>query len=416
MEGKVLLQDLAQSLANKRKMQRKDAEIFLKAFFETISNGILQDKIVKIKGLGTFKMIEVQDRESVNVNTGERIVIPGHSKISFTPDAELKDMVNKPFALFQTVIINEGTSLEDMEKMDGVNASDESIEPTDVSPEEGIEEPVVLTEPEVPVEQERQEEPSVSEKSEMQEKQAETPKEPAESLEEPDETPKKPDESQPLPVSSQQPPVNEAKWWRISPAMTALLFAFFWIVLLVGYFTGKNNWFNLDQIINKPSQETVVKVDTIYVEKLVEPDSVYMQEIKDSLRNVILEETKTKKVQPTVPVPQVAKPDPKPMPQAAKPDSKPVPQVAKPEPKPVTQVAKPVVKPVTANKQNPVAYEIVGQKGVRTIKAGDYLLKIIREEYGSDNVLKYVISYNNFTNPNNLPIGTEVKLPILKEK
>ena len=78
MEGKVLLQDLAQSLASNRNIQRKDAEVFLKAFFETISEGILQDKIVKIKGLGTFKMIEVQNRESVNVNTGERIVIPGH--------------------------------------------------------------------------------------------------------------------------------------------------------------------------------------------------------------------------------------------------------------------------------------------------------------------------------------------------
>ena len=117
MEGKVLLQDLAQSLASNRGMQRKDAETFLKAFFETISEGILQDKMVKIKGLGTFKMIEVQERESVNVNTGERIVIPGHSKINFTPDVELKDQVNKPFALFQTVIINEGTSLEDMEKI-----------------------------------------------------------------------------------------------------------------------------------------------------------------------------------------------------------------------------------------------------------------------------------------------------------
>ena len=120
MEGKVLLQDLAQSLAAKRNAQRKDVEAFMKAFFETIREGILQDKIVKIKGLGTFKMIDVQDRESINVNTGERIMIPGHSKISFTPDNELKDQVNKPFALFQTVIINEGTSLEDMERVDSL--------------------------------------------------------------------------------------------------------------------------------------------------------------------------------------------------------------------------------------------------------------------------------------------------------
>ena len=170
MEGKVLLQDLAQSLAAKRKMQKKDAEAFLKAFFETISNGILDDKIVKIKGLGTFKMIEVQDRESVNVNTGERIVIPGHSKISFTPDAELKDEVNKPFALFQTVIINDGTSIEDMEKVDVPpvdnsqviedsqnNKTEESVavqEPvvSDNQPIASVvEEPVIPTEPETPV-------------------------------------------------------------------------------------------------------------------------------------------------------------------------------------------------------------------------------------------------------------------------
>ena len=71
----------------------------------------------------------------------------------------------------------------------------------------------------------------------------------------------------------------------------------------------------------------------------------------------------------------------------------------------------PVVK-----KKTPVAYEIVGQKGVRTIQWGDYLLKIVRQEYGTDDALKYVVSYNNFKDPNNLPVGTEVRLPKLKEK
>lgn len=346
MEGKVLLQDLAQSLATKRNIQRKDAEIFLKTFFEIIGEAILQDKIVKIKGLGTFKMIEVQERESVNVNTGERIVIPGHSKISFTPDAELKDKVNKPFALFQTVIINEGTSLEDMENKESLELIVDSVEVTDESPEETPEmhdvpeEPVVLDIPEEPVE------PLFIEST----------------------VPEESEDDQATTLNNQLSTTNEPKWWHISVAMLALLFAFFWIVLLIGYFVGKNNGVSLEQLINRPVQEPVVKVDTIYVEKTVEPDTIYIQ---------VPENSKTITSQKAV---------------------------------------KPVTKPVAAKENGPVAYEIVGQKGVRTIKWGDYLLKIVRQEYGNEDALKYVISYNKFADPNNLPVGTEVKLPKLKEK
>ena len=384
MEGKVLLQDLAQSLAAKRKMQKKDAEAFLKAFFETISNGILDDKIVKIKGLGTFKMIEVQDRESVNVNTGERIVIPGHSKISFTPDAELKDEVNKPFALFQTVIINDGTSIEDMEKVDVPpvdnsqviedsqnNKTEESVavqEPvvSDNQPIASVvEEPVIPTEPETPV---------VPEESVVPVTPVATPA---------SEAPAEPKIENVSSLTSQPTVSCKHSWWYISPAMTALLFAFFWIVLLVGYFVGSNNWVYLEKIFNKPTQETVVQIDTVLVEKLVEPDSVYIQGLEDSLRNVISQETKVKKELPKTLVQQPAKTE---------------------------------AKPVAVTKKSPVAFEIIGYKGTRTIQWGDYLLKIVRQEYGTEDALKYVISYNNFTNPDNLPVGTEIKLPKLKEK
>ena len=361
MEGKVLLQDLAQSLASNRGMQRKDAETFLKAFFETISEGILQDKMVKIKGLGTIKMIEVQERESVNVNTGERIVIPGHSKINFTPDVELKDQVNKPFALFQTVIINEGTSLEDMEKIG------ESPVPEEPESPDTPEEPETQEVPELP---ELPEEPSIPEIP----KNPETPEE--------SELPEVQDVQKVQEVQAELSAAEESKWWYINPAMLALLFAFFWVVLLVGYFIGSNNWVNIDNIISKFSPDPIIKVDTVYVEKSVEPDSVYIQSIEDSLRNVIHEEAANSKEQPKEATPQVTK-----------------------------TAQEPVVK-----KKTPVAYEIVGQKGVRTIQWGDYLLKIVRQEYGTDDALKYVVSYNNFKDPNNLPVGTEVRLPKLKEK
>lgn len=380
MEGKVLLQDLAQSLAAKKKIQRKDAETFLKAFFETISEGILQDKIVKIKGLGTFKMIEVQDRESVNVNTGERITIPGHSKISFTPDSELKDEVNKPFALFQTVIINEGTSIEDMERVDKVEGEDPKDEPVVEEKVEVPEPEVMPDEPEIPVKKT----PDIPESPEDPEK----PEKP--------EVPEKPEATAvEKPCTEQLYIPAKRNWWYVSPAMTALLFAFIWIAALVGYFIGSNNWIQLGNYFQKPSQEPVVQVDTVFVEKLVEPDSTYIQTLEDSLRDVIVQEGKIKKEQPKEQPAQVAKPTPK------------------TENKPVAEVKK---QAAAGQKKSPVAFEIVGYKGTRTIQWGDYLLKIVRQEYGTEDALKYVISYNSFTDPNNLPVGTEIKLPKLKEK
>ena len=93
MANKITLQQLAKALAQKKNIPQRNAESFLKEFFDSIAQNVSADKLVKIKGLGTFKLIEVLDRESVNVNTGERIVIPGHSKLSFTPETALKDLL-----------------------------------------------------------------------------------------------------------------------------------------------------------------------------------------------------------------------------------------------------------------------------------------------------------------------------------
>ena len=117
MATKINLQQLAKTLAQKKDIPQKDAEAFLKEFFDSIIQNVTTDKVVKIKGLGTFKLIEVLDRESVDVNTGERIVIRGHSKLSFAPETTLKDLINKPFADFQTTVINEGTDIKEMERI-----------------------------------------------------------------------------------------------------------------------------------------------------------------------------------------------------------------------------------------------------------------------------------------------------------
>ena len=113
MNEKITLQDLINLFSEKQGMNKKDAEVFVRTMFELIEEALATEKYVKIKGFGTFKLTEVDSRESVNVNTGERIEIQGHTKISFTPDATMKELINKPFSHFETVILNEGVELED---------------------------------------------------------------------------------------------------------------------------------------------------------------------------------------------------------------------------------------------------------------------------------------------------------------
>ena len=112
--GKISIQDLAQVLVERKGLNKRDAAIFVSAMFDIIQTNLEKDKIVKIKGLGTFKIIDVDDRESVNVNTGERVLIEGHNKITFTPDSLMKELVNKPFSQFETVVLNDGVDFEDM--------------------------------------------------------------------------------------------------------------------------------------------------------------------------------------------------------------------------------------------------------------------------------------------------------------
>ena len=113
MNEKITLQDLVELLSEKNDMTKKNADAFLRCMFDLIEEALTNEKYVKIKGLGTFKLTEVDSRESMNVNTGERIEIQGHTKISFTPDTTMKELINKPFSHFETVILNDGVELED---------------------------------------------------------------------------------------------------------------------------------------------------------------------------------------------------------------------------------------------------------------------------------------------------------------
>lgn len=114
--SKITIKELALSLSEKHDLSKADAERFVATIFEVINDGLEDDKLVKVKGLGAFKIIGVAARKSVDVNTGEPIVIEGRNKISFTPDASMRDDVNKPFSQFETVIINDGVDFSSIDK------------------------------------------------------------------------------------------------------------------------------------------------------------------------------------------------------------------------------------------------------------------------------------------------------------
>lgn len=114
--SKTTIKELALSLSEKHDLSKADAERFVATIFEVINDGLEDDKLVKVKGLGAFKIIGVAARKSVDVNTGEPIVIEGRNKISFTPDASMRDDVNKPFSQFETVIINDGVDFSSIDK------------------------------------------------------------------------------------------------------------------------------------------------------------------------------------------------------------------------------------------------------------------------------------------------------------
>lgn len=114
--SKISLSDLAQRLAEKSGISLQDAELFIRKMFDVANEGLQSDKLVKMKWLGTFKVMAVKDRESVDVNTGERIIIEGRDKISFTPDNILKEIVNKPFAQFETIVVNDGVDFDEIDR------------------------------------------------------------------------------------------------------------------------------------------------------------------------------------------------------------------------------------------------------------------------------------------------------------
>ena len=152
--SKLNLYDLCGVLVSKNGLEDKEARRFVQAMFDIIQEGLDEDKIVKVKGLGTFKIIDVDARESINVNTGGRVLIEGHSKLTFTPDSVMKEIVNKPFSQFETVVLNDGVDFPETQEEEGAPEAEESLAnpAVDKKPEPIVDkkpEPIVDKKPEL---------------------------------------------------------------------------------------------------------------------------------------------------------------------------------------------------------------------------------------------------------------------------
>ena len=197
--AKLYLSEMSAVLAEKHGIDRRKAQRFVTSVVSVVQSGLEADRMVKIKGLGTFKVIDVEARESVNVNTGERLVIDGHSKLTFLPDNAMKELVNKPFSQFETVVLNDGVTFNE----------DPEEEPTVPEVEEPEEEPAT---PEV----EEQEEESATPEVEVPEEEPATPE-----VEEPEEEPATP-EAEELEEELAIPDVEEPEEEAEAPVETFL--------------------------------------------------------------------------------------------------------------------------------------------------------------------------------------------------
>lgn len=470
MNERLTIQDLTDLLAAKHSMTKKDAEAFVKEFFLLIEQALENEKTVKIKGLGTFKLIDVDSRKSVNVNTGERFQIKGHTKVSFSPDANLRDTINKPFAHFETVVLNENTILEDTpiedteEEEAGEEASAQTVlnemgdnsettaieenEGTDnLSEEEPIQEEQIASRPLV---EESIEELAITEESAIVQELTEqtSPKEPEEIITETNieekveqlEDEEVPEEE--VTIDEQQPASIEEEKEKITAEK------------IIEQELLKANLQPVTPIVPPAEKETIKPVQPKQISQPVSKKTAPVKEkspvpyliavivvvlllcggvilfiyypdlfSSSSDKNALdMPPVTTQPVQPEAQLsdtiahkdttkiitPDVSKVATTTQPVAKKEEAIPV----KAEPQTVTQ------QPATSAYLDSASYKITGTKTKYTIKEGETLTRVSLRFYGTKAMWPYIVKHNPkvIKNPNNVPYGTTIEIPELTKE
>ena len=399
--GKLTIQEVAKILVEKNGLSQRDASRFASEFFAVILQHLQEDEPVKIKGLGTFKIINVEARESISVRTGERVVIDSHSKVTFIPDNTMKELVNKPFSQFETVVLNDGVDFPDIDtpqEPEEEVAETETVASEPATPVIGDEVPVIEPEP-APVD----EEPVAPV---VEPEPAPVVEEPVAPVVEPEaapvvEEPVAPVVEEPAlavepeaPVVKEEPIIEEEdeersqKWCRwLAAAIGVLILMGF--SCFAGYEFGKHQ-----QVSN-----VVVVHDTLYVS---EPDSTDIDLPIETEDVQPVEEVKPQPVVKKQPA-SVAKPAPA---SVAKPEAAPV---AKPESTEVKAEPAPVAKP----KPRQGGYRIVGTAEEVVVQEGQTFFSICRVHIGSDKQ-HYVEQYNGLPRNPQIKAGQVIKIPKLE--
>lgn len=444
MDAKLTTMDFAQALVRRSNIPATEALAFVRHFFETIREGLLHEKIVKVRGFGTFKLVSVDSRESVSVLDGSRIQIASHTKVTFTPDAVLRDAVNKPFAEFETVILSDELNLADFEAIDSSvttetsavsspsailvspashssSASSSSAEaPTSVessTPEESTQTTSITSEPSIPEEPQTTETTSTSETSipeEPQATEASSASEPSFS-EEPQATETAstsessiPEESRtsehlsettgktespdasgaPATVSSAAPSAQFTDSFKSSSfAFWHCFFGFLLGLLLfvAGYCVGYLRPFALP-CLSESAAPAATKQSPAATKQSPAPAAQPS------------DPTATTPAAAAVPADSLAVPAPSQSPTSQASDAK----------VPSETLAYPQLEGGE--------YWIVGIKGTEIMKPGRTLLNFSLKYYKSKDFVPYICTMNNIKNPDVVPLNKELKIPELRKK
>ena len=379
MSEKLTIQDLARGAADRLGMTKGNAEAFVKEFFQLIADALHQDKYVKIKGFGTFKLIDVDSRASVDVNTGERIEIQGHIKVSFTPDAALRDVINRPFAHFETVPLqNEALLLSTEVEEESATAEEKSIisEPCD-SPQTTTGESTLVK-------------PELIEPAPIESVQTES-----------------------LPMEEDYPPLEETLVEPVSAVDSA--------PVMDPAVTGEDSENAAASSLEQPLLEEemkerkqtlkffigiVVFISLLCIGVLV---FIYFPGLTRALYGLkapVEQTTPDTLSQAVDTLPSVVSPI-----ESGSSVSLPLQEAKKP-----LQESKPVqVMPVQPDSST---YEIVGTLESYTLKEGETLTRVSLHYWGTKNLWPYLVKHNPavIKNPDNVPYGTTIQIPKLKKK
>ena len=379
MDNRITTSAIARIVAERRGMSGDQAEAMVREFFRTIEEGLKTDSIVKVKNLGTFKLVKVEARESVNINTGQRFTIDGHTKITFTPDTYLRETINKPFAEFETIVLNEGVSVEQLESI-GADYDDEETAEEPVAAESDIvaEPAPVMAEVEVAAkEAQAQEETTAVTKETEQATETEIMQEAMEDtkLSTPIETEEAmAAEAQPASVATavesntETEQKNEKEMEhnaKFTLCETLALMSFIIVMMGISYLAGYYRWLTPDTAPATPAKEKVE------------------QAIKAKTAETPTERTDTVAVRPQ---------------------------------KQETQKVEPQIQAEVYPQLEGGEYKITGVLDEHKIKVGESLRTLSIKYYGTKDMVPYIVLFNDIKNPDVVSLGKNLKLPKLEKR